>query len=188
MQTHPLKSMQSPETSAHKAKPHGAPATENFLHPRSQLWWKGVFPPLPHHARRGWSLHWPDFLAGWPVPLAQEVLHNFSQTSNQTRLKKGCCSQHPMRHRPSVCSPVAGASPAVVPRKVSPDLERQRWVISCLLKGLLLHARPGILSTDPHTFGEAITQSMPLQRSYCQRLHRQGRTMFRLKATVLLLN
>lgn len=140
VQTHPLKSTQSPETSAHKAKPRRAPATENFLHPCSHLWWKGVFPPLLHHARRGWSLRWPNLLTGWPVPLAEKVPHNFSQTSNQTHLKRGWCSQDPMRQRSSLCSPAAGAPPAVVPGKVSPDLEGQHWVTSCLSKGSTPHA------------------------------------------------
>lgn len=95
--THPLKSTQSLKTLSSKAKPCQAPAMENFPHPHSQLWWEGVSPCLLHSARKGWSLRWPDFLARWPVPLSQEVPHNFS---DQTHLKRGCCSQHPMRHGP----------------------------------------------------------------------------------------
>lgn len=64
-----------------------------------------------------------DFLARWPVLLAQEVPHNFSEPCDQTRLKRRCCSRHTVRHRPSVCSTMAGASAAAVPEKGSPDLD-----------------------------------------------------------------
>lgn len=55
------------------------------------------FPSSPSPSKKGMESTLPDFLARWPVPLSQEVPHNFS---DQTHVKRGCCSQHPTRHGP----------------------------------------------------------------------------------------
>lgn len=135
VQTHPLKSTRGPETSAHKAKTPSGPQPWK-LPPSSLSAVAGKCSSSFYHARRGQSLSH-----------HQKVPQSFSQPSNQTHLNRRCCGQQPTRHRPSVCSPGAGASPAVVSWRDSAgsSLIFQRgydWVSS---------------PQTPNIFGQAIT-------------------------------
>lgn len=170
VQTHPLKSTRSPETLAHKAKTPSGPQPRKL--PPSSL------SAVVGRCSSSFTMQAGDGAYAGGLSHHQKVPHSFSQPSNQTHLNRGFCSQQPTRHRSLVCSPEAGASPAVVSQRdgagSSPIFQRgYDWVSS---------------PQTPNTFGQAITQPTLLRHSYCQCLHLHGKTMFRLKATVLLID